>query len=232
MKHEFWRARWENDQLGFHLAFVHPILKRNLASFGLAADARIFLPLCGKTLDIGWLLEQRHRVVGAELSEIAVAQLFEALGVEPSVDEWRGGRRWQHARLTVFQGDIFELTAAELGPVDMIYDRAALVALPSAMRPGYAEQILALAGAAPQLLITFEYDPAEKDGPPFPVLPAEIEQHYATRYTLEMLSRKDVLQSSLNFRDAGVTRFVEVAWKLLPARTGQVAGFIPPAPRR
>ena len=100
------------------------------------------------------------------------------------------------------------------------------------VRPGYAEQILALAGGAPQLLITFEYDPAEKDGPPFPVLLAEIEQHYASRYTLEMLSRKDVLQSSLNFRDAGVTRFVEVAWKLLPARTGQAAGFIPPAPRR
>lgn len=220
MKHEFWQARWKNDQLGFHLAFVHPILKRNLAGFGLAADARIFLPLCGKTLDIGWLLEQGHRVVGAELSEIAVAQLFESLGVEPSIDEWRGGRRWQHAGLTVFQGDIFALTAADLGPVDMIYDRAALVALPPAMRPGYAEQLLALTGAAPQLLITFEYDPAEKDGPPFPVLPAEIEQHYATRYTLETLSRKDVLQSSLNFRDAGVTRFVEVAWKLLPESTG------------
>jgi len=218
MEHGFWQARWDNDQLGFHLPFVHPILKRNLASFELSAGARVLLPLCGKTLDIGWLLDQGHRVIGAELSEIAVAQLFEGLGAEPSVKAWRGGQRWQHAGLTVFQGDIFQLTAQDLGPVDLVYDRAALVALPSAMRPVYAEQILALSDAAPQLLITFEYDPAEKNGPPFPVLPAEIERHYATRYVLEELSRKDVLQASLNFREAGVTRFVEVGWALSPKR--------------
>ncbi|MGM8850973.1 thiopurine S-methyltransferase [Salinicola halophyticus] len=224
MQHDFWQARWESDQLGFHLVFVHPILKRNLASFGLPAGARIFLPLCGKTLDIGWLLDQGYRVVGAELSEIAVAQLFEELKVEPVIDEWAGGRRWQHAGLTVFQGDIFQLTAqdlrpVEIGPIDLVYDRAALVALPPAMRPAYAEQILGLSDAAPQLLITFEYDPAEKDGPPFPVLPAEIERHYASRYMLDELSRKDVLQSSLNFREAGVTRFVEVAWRLSPKQS-------------
>ncbi|WP_244913314.1 thiopurine S-methyltransferase [Salinicola socius] len=216
MEHDFWQARWENEQLGFHLPFVHPILKRNLTSVELAAEARLFLPLCGKTLDIGWLLEQGYQVVGAELSEIAVAQLFEELCVEPTVTQWPGGQRWQYADLTVFQGDIFELTADELGPVDLIYDRAALVALPPAMRPAYAEQIVALARGAPQLLITFEYDAAEKDGPPFPVLPEEVAAHYAGRYELTERSRKDVLQSSLNFREAGVSRFVEVAWSLSP----------------
>ncbi|MEC9481788.1 MAG: thiopurine S-methyltransferase, partial [Halomonas sp.] len=199
---------------GFHLPFVHPILKRNLPGFGLAADARVFLPLCGKTLDIGWLLEQDYQVVGVELSEIAVAQLFEELGVDPQPKEWAGGRCWRHDGLTVFQGDIFTLTVAELGPVDLVYDRAALVALPPAMRTRYAEHLLALSGGAPQLLITFEYDPAEKDGPPFPVLPEELAGHYAQRYTITELSRKDVLQASPNFREAGVTRFVEVAWRL------------------
>lgn len=214
MERDFWRSRWRNEQLGFHLPFVHPILKRNLPGFELAADARIFLPLCGKTLDIGWLLEQGYRVVGAELSEIAVAQLFEELGVDPQPSEWAGGRCWRHAGLTVFQGDIFALAAAELGPVELVYDRAALVALLPAMRSRYAERILALSDGAPQLLITFEYDPAEKDGPPFPVPPEEVERHYGRHYAITELSRKDVLQSSLNFREAGVTRFVEVAWRL------------------
>ncbi|WP_110657188.1 thiopurine S-methyltransferase [Salinicola halimionae] len=221
MEHDFWQARWENEQLGFHLPFVHPILKRNLASFELDADARIFLPLCGKTMDIGWLLAQGYRVIGAELSEIAVAQLFESLindqgMAEPVIDEWVGGQRWQAGGLTIFQGDIFQLTAQDLGPIDLVYDRAALVALPPAMRPAYAEQIVALTRGAPQLLITFEYDPAEKDGPPFPVLADEVERHYAVHYTTTECSRKDVLQSSLNFREAGVTRFVEVAWRMLP----------------
>ncbi|MDW5377186.1 thiopurine S-methyltransferase [Halomonas sp. HP20-15] len=214
MEHAFWQSRWQNDQLGFHLPFVHPVLKRNLPGFGLAADARVFLPLCGKTLDIGWLLGQGYRVVGAELSEIAVAQLFAELGADPQPSEWAGGRCWRHGGLTVFQGDIFALTAAELGSVDLVYDRAALVALPPAMRPRYTEHVLALSAGAPQLLITFEYDPAEKDGPPFPVPQGELRRHYGQRYAITELSRKDVLQDSLNFREAGVTRFVEVAWRL------------------
>ncbi|WP_267285444.1 class I SAM-dependent methyltransferase [Billgrantia pellis] len=119
----------------------------------------------------------------------------------------------------MFQGDIFSLTTADLDPVDLVYDRAALVALPFAMRPAYAEQILALTDGAPQLLIAFEYDSAEKDGPPFPVPPREIERHYAERYAITELSRKDVLQDSLNFREAGVSRFVEVAWRLVPKRS-------------
>ncbi|WP_110647502.1 thiopurine S-methyltransferase [Salinicola peritrichatus] len=218
MEHSFWRSRWQNDQLGFHLSFVHPILKRNLPAYALPPRARIFLPLCGKTLDIGWLLGQGYRVIGAELSELAVSQLFDELDVTPEFSAWVGGQCWCHGKLMVFQGDIFRLTAEDLGPVDMVYDRAALVALPPAMRPAYAEQILALAGTAPQLLITFEYDPAEKDGPPFPVLPEEVERLYGERHAITELSRKDVLQDSLNFREAGVTRFVEVSWRLTPKR--------------
>tara|TARA_B100000378_G_scaffold52239_1_gene38766 strand:- start:31 stop:699 length:669 start_codon:yes stop_codon:yes gene_type:complete len=216
MEHDFWQTRWKNDQLGFHLSFVHPILKRNLSRFGLADDARVFLPLCGKTLDIGWLLEAGYRVVGAELSEIAVGQLFEALKLVPDISSWEGGQYWQSGRLAIFQGDIFRLKADDLGPVDLVYDRAALVALPPSMRGTYAAQILALTHAAPQLLITFEYDPAEKAGPPFPVLPEEVAGHYADSHAIAELSRKDVLESSLNFKEAGVSRFIEVAWQLMP----------------
>ncbi|KFF48563.1 thiopurine S-methyltransferase [Gammaproteobacteria bacterium MFB021] len=220
MEHRFWQQRWEQAQLGFHLSFVHPILKRHLARYALAPGARVFLPLCGKTLDIGWLLSEGYAVVGAELSELAVAQLFAELGVEPTVSEWEGGQCWQHGALSVYQGDIFALTPAALGAIDLVYDRAALVALPPPMRDAYASQLLALSGAAPQLLITFEYDPAEKEGPPFPVLPAEVARHYADTHEFAELSRKDVLDAALSFRDAGVSRFVEVAWQLLPRAQG------------
>ena len=54
MEKQFWEQKWEAQELGFHLSFVHPILKRNLAAFDLPAGATVFLPLCGKTLDICW----------------------------------------------------------------------------------------------------------------------------------------------------------------------------------
>lgn len=38
MEHDFWQVRWENDQLGFHLAFVHPILRRQRETRQIALD--------------------------------------------------------------------------------------------------------------------------------------------------------------------------------------------------
>ena len=37
----------------------------------------IFVPLCGKTLDLIWLNEKGHTVMGCELSEVAAKQFFE-----------------------------------------------------------------------------------------------------------------------------------------------------------
>ena len=70
-------------------------------------------------------------VVGAELSEVAIIQLFEELGVEPTVTTTSNGKIYAKDGLTIYVGDIFKLTSSDLGDVTGIYDRAALVALPS-----------------------------------------------------------------------------------------------------
>ena len=216
MEKQFWEQKWEAQELGFHLPFVHPILKRNLAAFDLPAGATVFLPLCGKTLDIGWLMEQGLRVVGVELSELAVSQLFESLGVNPDVSPWGDGRVWRHGALTVFQGDVFALTAGDLGDVAMVYDRAALVALPAAMRERYAAHLASVTASAPQLLITFEYDQDRMDGPPFAVPAEEVKRLYGSSHALDCLSRKDVIDNQPAFRERGLDRFEEIAWRLAP----------------
>jgi len=216
MEKQFWEEKWRAQELGFHLPFVHPILKRNLAAFNLPAGATVFLPLCGKTLDIGWLLDQGLRVVGVELSELAVNQLFESLGVRPDVSPWGDGRMWRHGALTVFQGDVFALTAGDLGDVAMVYDRAALVALPAAMRERYAAHLATVTARAPQLLITFEYDQNRMDGPPFSVPAEDVERLYGSSHVLECLSRKDVIDDQPAFRERGLDSFEEIAWRLTP----------------
>lgn len=216
MEKQFWKEKWQAQELGFHLPFVHPILKRNLAAFDLPAGATVLLPLCGKTLDIGWLLEQGLRVIGVELSELAVSQLFESLGVSPDVSPWGDGQVWRHGALTVFQGDFFALTADDLGDVAMVYDRAALVALPAAMRERYAAHLLRVTQGAPQLLITFEYDQDRMDGPPFAVPAEEVERLYGGGHAPDCLSRKDVIDNQPAFRERGLDRFEETAWRLTP----------------
>jgi thiopurine S-methyltransferase len=187
MNPEFWHKRWADNQIGFHEGAVNPLLVAHFDVLALPEGARVFVPLCGKTLDIDWLLSRGYRVAGAELSASAVAQVFERLGTSPVVE--RVGNMEHHgvAGLDIFVGDIFELTAAMLGSVDAVYDRAALIALPPDLRKRYVQHLRAICGGAQLLLITLDYDQTLADGPPFSVPAAEVRDRYPDRIP-ELLS--------------------------------------------
>jgi len=192
MKADFWHKKWEANEIGFHKDEANPTLVAHLPALELAKGARVFVPLCGKTLDIPWLLSQRFRVAGAELSALAVEQLFGGMGVEPKIEKLGDLTRYSAENVVIYAGDIFDLTAAELGPIDAIYDRAALVALPDEMRARYAAHVAEITGRARQLLITFEYDQAQMDGPPFSVPPEEVARVHGAQYTMTPLHRGPV----------------------------------------
>ena len=193
MKHEFWHDKWQRNEIGFHNSEVHPLLAKYFGRLGQSKDSRIFLPLCGKTLDIAWLLGNGYRVAGAELSELAVRQLFEQLGVEPQVQVIGSSLKRLHSEnLDLFVGDIFELTAEVLGKVDSLYDRAALVALPDPMRAQYAKHLIEITGSCPQLLITFDYDQDQMPGPPFCVSEEDVKRYYDPYYSLTLLDSVNV----------------------------------------
>jgi len=191
MDPNFWHDAWAENRTGFHEAEANALLTRHFASLALPAKARIFVPLCGKTRDIAWALAQGHRVVGVELSELAITQLFEELGATPNI--FQSGRMKHYAApsLDIFVGDIFNLTADQIGPVDAIYDRAALVALPDGLRDRYAKHLTDITDTAQQLLICFEYEPGAVQGPPFSIDGAEVARLYGESYTITELARRD-----------------------------------------
>ena len=178
MEPSFWHDRWERNQIGFHEAQVNPLLVAHFDSLALSAGSRLFVPLCGKTLDIHWLLSRGHRVAGAELSEIAVQQLFADLGVTPLRTAAGHLTRYSAPGMDIFQGDIFDLSRRDLGTVDAVYDRAALIALPEPLRSRYARHLVEITDHAEQLLICIAYDQSVLAGPPFSVSGAEIGRLY------------------------------------------------------
>ena len=145
------------------------------------------MPLCGKSLDIPWLLSHGYRVAGAELSKIAIEQLFGELGVTPEISRDGELDHYRANNIDLFVGDIFDVSDKMLGPVDAIYDRAALVALPEDMRNRYAAHVTKMTNTAPQLLICYEYDQRLMEGPPFSVSNQEVNQKYSERYELTLL---------------------------------------------
>lgn len=192
MEAGFWHNKWASGDIGFHLSEVNPLLVEHFAALALPAGSRVLLPLCGKTRDIAWLLAQGYRVAGSELSELAVEALFGALGIEPEVAGIGALRHYRAPAIDIYAGDFFALAAGQLGPVDAVYDRAALVALPAETRRRYAAHLAALSRQAPQLLINYEYDQALMAGPPFAVDAGEIERLYGGHYHLRCLARQRV----------------------------------------
>lgn len=192
MDASFWDQRWKNNEIAFHENKVNPLLVKHFKTLSLAKSSRVFVPLCGKTLDIAWLIANGFCVVGAELIETAIQQLFTELGVVPKISVTGEVKHYSAKNIDIFVGDIFTVSRKMLGLVDAIYDRAALVALPKDMRHRYTEHLMQITNIAPQLLITFEYDQNVMAGPPFAISHEEIDQHYQNSYSLTRLASADV----------------------------------------
>jgi len=192
MDKQFWMDRWEANEIGFHESEANALLKEYLAVLNLETGARICVPLCGKTRDIAWLLAQGYRVLGIELAETAIIQLFEELGAKPSVSVQGTHKRYSAEGIDILVGDIFELVSDDIGLVDAVYDRAAYVALPPAMRKSYVSHIAHICLHKPQLLISFEYDQSKIPGPPFSHSREELMLDYHAHYDVHCLDERDV----------------------------------------
>ena len=196
MHHEFWHQRWQENRIGFHQFQPAPLMVEYFSQLKLSDHARVFVPLSGKTLDISWLIQQGFRVAAIELSQIAVValiqQLVEDFDFDFKISEQNNLTHYAHPQVDIFVGDFFDLTEKQLGHVDAIYDRAALIALPQDMRQHYAKHLTQLTHNAPQFLISYEYDPDSFAGPPFSVEPLEIQQVYRDHYQIQLLKEQSV----------------------------------------
>ena len=192
MEASFWHNKWQRGEIAFHQNNANPLLVEHFEALNLAKGSRVFLPLCGKTLDIAWLLADGYQVVGAELSEIAIDELFQSLGLQPEIAQRGALTHYSAKDIDIYVGDIFELSAQTLGAVDAIYDRAAIVALPADIRKKYTSHLMSITQAATQLVIAYEYDQSLVDGPPFSVSEEELKQHYGASYSLKALETREV----------------------------------------
>ncbi len=220
MQPEFWHKRWRNDQIGFHQSSVDRNLLRHWAALDIAHDlsdsGRVFVPLCGKSLDMLWLQERGHPVVGVELSIIALEAFCMENGVPARRRVLERFEVYEAANLELFRGDFFALTAALLGNVAAVYDRAALISWTEELRVPYASHLAALMGSGtPMLLIAVEYPQAQMSGPPFSIPREEVARLYSRHFEIREIDRQDILAHEPRLRAHGLTELVEVSYQLV-----------------
>lgn len=209
MDADFWHERWERGEIGFHKSRVNPLLQQWWPALELEATAPVLVPLCGKSLDMLWLREQGYPVIGVELSRLALADFISAHALPC---QWQSRDGFEVARcdgLDLYCGDFFALQMAHLEQVSVVYDRAALIALPPALRARYVAHLRKhLPVGWKMLLITLEYPQEDRPGPPFSVPDAEVRSLFAG-CGIEVLQECDVLDDHPVFRDQGMTRLSE-----------------------
>lgn len=214
MDHAFWHQRWRDNQIGFHQESVNPHLLAHWLALGVPDDATVFVPLCGKSLDMVWLAE-RYRVLGVELSPKAVEDFYAEQGLRPVRQvEWPF-TVYEGEGVTLLCGDFFALQPGRTAGIAAIYDRAALIALPPPLRLDYADRLTSLApDGTVMLLVTLEYDPSQMNGPPFPVEPDEVATLFGDHWRIDSLQQDDILDSEPRFRARGLTRMAEHLYRL------------------
>ncbi len=209
MEPDFWHRRWRENLIGFHLPGFNPQLEKFWPQLSIEAGAPVFVSLCGKSLDLLWLAE-RHPVTGVELSPVAVQAFFEENNLEYRQAQADGFNLCESERISILCGDFFALQAAQLSHIKAVYDRASLIALPADMRRKFVSHLEAVLPAdVKMLLVTLDYPQQQMDGPPFSVSKSEVQDLFATGWSVEHLHEDDVLVREARFRERGVTRMTE-----------------------
>lgn len=215
MDQDFWLKRWQVNEIGFHAADVQPALVKYWAGLEPEKGARVFVPLCGKSLDMVWLASQGFRVVGAELSEIAVDAFFTENGLEPAVRREDAFTVKSAGPFEIWCGDFFALEPAKLSVMTLAYDRAALVAMPADMQQRYADKMAALMPAGSQtLLVGLAYDQAEMKGPPFSVSRERVHELFDGAFDVSVTGVRDGLAKSDHLAKRGVSWLEEATYLL------------------
>lgn len=183
-----WLERWRVGRIGFHLTETHPALIRHWSMLGVSPGGKVLVPLCGKSLDMRWLAERGHPVLGIELSSEAIDQ-FVAEG-SGEVSRYRQGHFevCRQANVELWCGDFFHLHIDQAHEIQAFYDRAGLIALRPATRQRYAFHLAQLLPpGARGLLITLTRDGGPDKGPPYSMEGEEVERLFAPNFDLVSL---------------------------------------------
>ena len=208
-----WVTRWREGRIQFHADKVNPMLDRYVDRLLPEGSGRVLVPLFGKSLDLGWLVEHGHEVVGVELVEMAVEDLFNGIGGSPTISPQGEFQSWQSNGLEVLVGDLFELDANVSGKFDAIWDRAAFVALRPSDRDRYASHLQEFLRPNGRILLcTISYDGSKMEGPPFSVSANEVHRRFGNSLSVEKLEESINTDPNQCFTENGIDRVLEEVW--------------------
>ena len=199
-----WESRWQENRIGFHLNTVNPNLIQYSKQLLQHNPDRVFVPLCGKTLDLCWLSKKTEKVIGVEIVNKAVQNFFVENNIPYIIEKEDNLQKFCSKSIEIYLGDFFDLNSEATSLFNAIYDRASIVAIEKFERKKYVDHLISFLGPVGRiLLITLEYNQNKMMGPPYSVTTEEIESLFSQFYSIKLLDTRDILDD--HFRNKGLT---------------------------
>jgi thiopurine S-methyltransferase len=184
-----WYDRWSTGNTRWHRTTVHHSLEEKISdnTLNLPSNARVLVPLCGKTVDMAYLArtDKVKQVVGVDgirqaLDEFAAEN--PDLGLKP-VAPSRNFKfeKLQGKSILLLKGDFFDLDATQAGgKFDAVWDRAAFVAIQPELRQAYVGIMGRVIAKGGQILLSTWVRPNgdTTTGPPFSIDEEQVKKLY------------------------------------------------------
>ena len=206
-----WIQRWQENKIGWHRDFPNTKLIEFIDCLELNPGDKVFVPLCGKSKDMLYLMEQGYQVIAVELSALAAEQFFADNQLTYQKHQEGCFKVYSADNICIYIGDFFELSKHQLSGVVAVYDRAALIALPMGLRVKYAQHLYAIISSdCRMLLLTLNYPQSQISGPPYAVNKDEVLSLYKDGFECQLLQCFNDIENEPKFQRENVD-FIEKA---------------------
>jgi len=206
---KYWTTRYDSKTTGWLINNAHPFLLKNPdLLLGGRSDRvesenskKIFVPLCGTTHDLLYLLSLGFEVFGVEGVKSCFEVLNERDGLGLVFNEKESTYETPDGRLKIYYGDLYKCPIEKWGPFDCVWDRASLIAIDMDFRPSYADIIKRSLGSNSldrefrYIIEVVSYDKSLFQGPPKCVTEEDLKTLYP-EYKIEILQDSKITESS------------------------------------
>jgi len=214
-----WLHFWENNETNWHSDTITQELVEYFELFELELGDKVFVPLCGKSLDMLYIMNQSFSVVGVEISEIGVRQFFRENNLTYKITRVDDFDLYSSENLEIYCGDFFSLTSKHLNNVKSVFDRKSLIALEPEVRQKYVKHLNDIISLGARiLLVTLQYPQYQMSGPPFSVDKSEVESLFSMAFESRELRSFNDIENESKLTRAGVNYINNAAYYLRKVR--------------
>ena len=214
-----WLEFWTNNETNWHSDVVTQELEKYLGLLKLESGDTVFIPLCGKSLDMIYMLNRGFSVIGVEVSEIGIKQFFHENGLDFTISQVGEFDLYSAKNIEIYCGDFFSLTSKHLCGVKAVFDRKSLIALDRNLRQKYVKHLNDIISLGVRiLLITLHYPKHQMSGPPFSVDKSEVESLFSMAFNYQELKPFQDIENGLKLARSGVDYIENAAYCLQKVR--------------